>query len=137
MLDWSGSALTALWFAIKKPAEKKKAAAVRILTYEPKDLMREDERELPLKVKRTVVIDRDTSRAASRLRTAGSHCTAITTAKRLHQHLFRWIRTATTGVACASSQSRLVHLVRYAFSSPRRGLILPCCFLISAESQTW
>ncbi|MDS0862215.1 hypothetical protein NUV25_31370 [Burkholderia pseudomultivorans] len=38
MLDWSGSALTALWFAIKKPAEKKKAAAVWILTYEPEGL---------------------------------------------------------------------------------------------------
>lgn len=56
MLDWSGSALTALWFAIKRPAKTQMAAAVWILTYEPGDLMRDEERNAPLAVNRTVVI---------------------------------------------------------------------------------
>ncbi|MFC5427548.1 FRG domain-containing protein [Paraburkholderia denitrificans] len=57
MLDWSGSALTALWFAIKQPAETQTAAAVWILTYEPEDLMRDAERNSPpLAIARTVVI---------------------------------------------------------------------------------
>jgi hypothetical protein len=56
MLDWSGSALTALWFAIHKPPKQQRAAAVWILTYESGDLMRDDERTSPLTVNRTVVI---------------------------------------------------------------------------------
>lgn len=57
MLDWSGSALIALWFAIKQPAKTQTAAAVWILTYEPENLMRDAERNSPpLAINRTVVI---------------------------------------------------------------------------------
>ncbi|MCC8397678.1 FRG domain-containing protein [Paraburkholderia sp. MMS20-SJTR3] len=56
MLDWSGSALTALWFAIRQQPRQQKAAAVWLLTYEPKYLISDAEREKPLEVGRTTLL---------------------------------------------------------------------------------
>ena len=56
LLDWSGSALTALWFAINEPAPSKSAAAVWMLTYDQNDLMSESERARPLGVRRTALV---------------------------------------------------------------------------------
>ncbi|MGF6813189.1 hypothetical protein OKW30_008406 [Paraburkholderia sp. Clong3] len=56
LLDWSGSALTALWFAINEPANGKAHAAVWILAYGKSDLMRNDERDGPLAVGRTALV---------------------------------------------------------------------------------
>ncbi|CAE6820859.1 hypothetical protein R69658_05842 [Paraburkholderia aspalathi] len=56
LLDWSGSALTALWFAINEPAPGNSGAAVWILAYDANDLMSEKEREQPLGVRRTVLV---------------------------------------------------------------------------------
>ncbi|WP_249182813.1 FRG domain-containing protein [Burkholderia ambifaria] len=56
LLDWSGSALTALWFAINEAANGKAHAAVWILAYDEGDLTRDDERDTPLRVQRTSLV---------------------------------------------------------------------------------
>jgi hypothetical protein len=62
LLDWSGSALTALWFAIAEPARPDRAgqnapgAAVWILTYEADDLMQDKERKAPFDIRRTALV---------------------------------------------------------------------------------
>lgn len=62
LLDWSGSALAALWFAIHQPAAPTKGrrrapdAAVWILRYTGKDLIRDDERSDALAVERTPLL---------------------------------------------------------------------------------
>ncbi|WP_257807009.1 FRG domain-containing protein [Burkholderia glumae] len=62
LLDWSGSALTALWFAIKRPAvtphgkKQPSAAAVWMLAADESDLITDDERANPLALKRTKLI---------------------------------------------------------------------------------
>jgi hypothetical protein len=58
LLDWTGSALTALWFAIQRPAVKgddgqPKAAAVWALATSEQDFITEEERDEPLKLDRT------------------------------------------------------------------------------------
>lgn len=61
LLDWSGSALTALWFAIKRPAilsfnGAPAAAAVWMLAADESDLIEEKERDTPLALKRTKLL---------------------------------------------------------------------------------
>lgn len=56
LLDWSGSALTALWFAINEPASGTTHAAVWILAYSEGDLIRTDERDAPLAAARTALV---------------------------------------------------------------------------------
>lgn len=58
LLDWTGSALTALWFAIRRPAVKGddgqlKAAAVWMLAASEQDFITDQERDKPLEVSRT------------------------------------------------------------------------------------
>ncbi|UKD13228.1 FRG domain-containing protein [Burkholderia aenigmatica] len=55
LLDWSGSALTALWFAVNQPAGDSEAGAVWLLSYSPKNLMSNEERDQPFKIDRTVL----------------------------------------------------------------------------------
>lgn len=62
LLDWTGSALTALWFAINQQAEASpdrtrpaQPAAVWILEYKKTDLITEKERNNPLTITRTAL----------------------------------------------------------------------------------
>jgi len=62
LLDWTGSALTALWFAINQPAEASTdrtqpapPAAVWMLAYKQTDLISDKERNNPLTVTRTAL----------------------------------------------------------------------------------
>lgn len=62
LLDWSGNALAALWFAINQPAvisvdrgAPPPAAAVWVLGYQQGDLISDKERRNPLTVQRTAV----------------------------------------------------------------------------------
>ncbi|ATF90430.1 FRG domain-containing protein [Burkholderia gladioli] len=62
LLDWSGSALAALWFAIHQPTapttgrRREPGAAVWILRYTGKDLIRDEERASPFSVERTPLL---------------------------------------------------------------------------------
>ncbi|MFM0303193.1 FRG domain-containing protein [Paraburkholderia sediminicola] len=61
LLDWTGSALAALWFAIKRPAIKGKdgelkAAAVWLLAATDADMIQPGEREKPLEITRTKLL---------------------------------------------------------------------------------
>ncbi|WP_175836203.1 FRG domain-containing protein [Burkholderia multivorans] len=61
LLDWTGSALTALWFAIQRPAVKggdgqPKAAAVWMLAASERDFITDEERDKPLQLGRTKLL---------------------------------------------------------------------------------
>jgi hypothetical protein len=62
LLDWSGSALAALWFAISQPATSGRPgllaprAAVWVLRYAAADLIGEDERKVPFDLARTALV---------------------------------------------------------------------------------
>lgn len=61
LLDWTGSALAALWFAIKRPAVKgedgtSKAAAVWLLAATDADMIDPDERTKPLEITETKLL---------------------------------------------------------------------------------
>jgi FRG domain len=62
LLDWSGSALAALWFAVEKPAENDHPGSVWIFEYDDgddgndSDFASNDERNEPLKVRETRLI---------------------------------------------------------------------------------
>ncbi|MCX4151410.1 MULTISPECIES: FRG domain-containing protein [Paraburkholderia] len=56
LLDWSGSALAALWFAVNKPAAANASGAVWILEYGANDLMTDQERKAPFSIKRTALV---------------------------------------------------------------------------------
>ncbi|WP_241020202.1 FRG domain-containing protein [Burkholderia sp. Ac-20345] len=61
LLDWTGSALAALWFAIQRPAAmgsngELKAAAVRLLAATHADTIKNHEREEPLNITRTKLL---------------------------------------------------------------------------------
>lgn len=61
LLDWTGSALAALWFAIKRPAIKgdggaSKAAAVWLLAATDADMIDPDERANPLEITETKLL---------------------------------------------------------------------------------
>lgn len=61
LLDWSGSALAALWFAIKRPAgpgkdEARVAAAVWMLPCDTTDLISDKERHAPLTIAHTKIL---------------------------------------------------------------------------------
>jgi hypothetical protein len=60
LLDWSGSALVALWFAVQKAADDNHPGAVWILRYEDgdddNDFANEEERRKPLQVRETRLI---------------------------------------------------------------------------------
>lgn len=61
LLDWTGSSLAALWFAIKRPAVEDdngelKAAAVWLLAARDTDMIDEKERARPLEISRTKLL---------------------------------------------------------------------------------
>lgn len=56
LLDWSGSALTALWFAINEAVNNDRPAAVWMFHYTDDDLMSEPERKTPFDVPRTRLV---------------------------------------------------------------------------------
>ena len=62
LLDWSGSALAALWFAIKQPADEPAegqvppAAAVWMLACDEADVISDDERQNPLHIGETKIL---------------------------------------------------------------------------------
>ncbi len=55
LLDWTGSALTALWFAVEKAAEGRRPAAVWVLPYTVDDFL-DDEEKAPFGLHETVLV---------------------------------------------------------------------------------
>ncbi|RQZ62266.1 hypothetical protein DIE08_27580 [Burkholderia sp. Bp9004] len=56
LLDWSGSASTALWFAVNEAVDDDKPAAVWMFPYTDKDLMTATERDTPFDVPQTRLV---------------------------------------------------------------------------------